>query len=256
MAKEEIAAPDPGQAVPAPVEGPGQAVSWSPITLGDQTFNTREDLEKAWKDSHFRQDDYTKKSQANAQLRKHFEKKLKELEDREKQHGEKVKEYETYDRFLDANPHVKQQLQRLLQQPQSPEVVFQRAESLVNDKTGELEKKLEEFEEWKRQQEIEQEKRLAYEKLGQEFPDFSSESIEERIAQLQDANFEALARLVYHAGQGEQSPLKVEQQITDKLKQKGGVKTPPPKGSPPSDEKKFKSIDEANVAALRDAQGG
>jgi len=254
MAEQEIAAPE-GQAAPAPVEGMGQA-AWSPVTLGDQTFKTREELESAWKDSHFRQEDYTRKSQANAQLRKHFENKMKELEKREKDFQEKGKQYETYDTFLKNRPDVYNQLQQLLNRPPNAEVAYQRAESLVNDKTGELEKRLGEFEDWKRQQEVEREKQDVFSKLSQELPDFDPNGIEERLSGLQDANFEALARLIYHAGKGEQSPLKVEQEITNKLKQKGGVKTPPPQGSPPSNERKFNSIEEARNAALRDAQGG
>jgi len=253
MADPQVAAPE-GQAAPAPADTTGQAEPF--FKYEDQVFNTREDLEKAWKDSYFRQEDYTQKSQANAQLRKQFESKMKELEDREKKHAEKVKEYEHYDRFLETNPHVKQQLQRLLQQPQSPEVVYQRAESLVNDKTGELEKKLQEFEEWKHQQEIDREKQEAFSKLSGEYPDFDPNGIEERLTSLQEAKFEDLARILYHAGKGEQSPLKVEQTITDKLKKKGETKTPASQGSPPSDEKKFKSLEEARNAALRDSQGG
>jgi len=255
MADEQVAAPDLGQAAPAPAEGVGQADSWSPLTLGDQTFNTRDDLEKAWKDSHFRQEDYTRKSQANAQLRKHYENKLKEFESREKDFQEKVKNYEKYDNFLKNRPDVYNQLQQLLNRPPNAEVAYQRAEGLVNEKTSELEKRLQEFEEWKRQQEVEREKQEVFSKLSQELPDFDPNGIEERLSGLQDANFEALARLIYHGIKGE-NPLKVEQEITDKLKKKGGVKTPPPQGSPPSNEPKFKSIDEAQNAAQREARGG
>jgi len=254
MADEQVAAPEQGQAVAAPENTAGQAEPF--FSVGDQVFNTRDELEKAWKDSHFRQEDYTRKSQANAQLRKHFENKMKELEEREKHFAEKTKEYESYDNLLKNRPDVYQQLKRILNQPPNAEVAYQKAESLVNDKTSELEKKLQEFEDWKRQQEVEREKQEVFSKLSQELPDFDSNGIEERLSGLQDANFETLARLLYHAGRGEQSPLKMEQQIVDKLKKKGGAKTPPPQGSPPSDEKKFKSLEEARNAALRDSQGG
>ena len=251
---EEVAVPE-GQTAAAPVDTIGQAEPF--FSVGDQVFNTREELEKAWKDSHFRQEDYTRKSQANAQLRKHYENKLKEFESREKEFQDKVKQYEQYDNFLKNRPDVYNQLQSLLNRPPNAEVAYQRAESLVNDKTSELEKKLQEFEEWKRQQEVEREKQDVFTRLSQELPDFDANVIEERLAGLQDANFEALARLIYHGIKGE-NPLKVEQEITDKLKKKGEVKTASPKGSPPSKDDPFKGMDiEARRnAALRDAQGG
>jgi len=261
MADEQVAAPDPGQAAPAPEVGQavppmgGQTNTWTPLKLGDQEFKTKEELEKAWKDSYLRQDDYTRKTQSVAQLRKQYDQKMKEIENREKEFQAKVKEYEHYDNFLKSRPDAYQTLQRMLNQPPSPEVAYQRAESLVNDKTGEIEKKLQEFEEWKKQQEIEREKGDVFSRLAQELPDFNPQTIEERLASLRDADFEVLARLLYHAERGEKSPLEVERKITDKLKQKGGVKTTSPKGAPPS-ETKFKSIDEGRLAALRDAQGG
>jgi len=253
MANEPIVAPDPGQATPAPVVGAGQATPF--FASGEDVFNTREDLEKAWKDSYSRRDDYTRKSQANAQLRKALENRQKEFDQRVKEHETKAKEYEQYDNFLKGRPDAYAQLQRMLRQPPSPEVAYQRAESLVNDKTGEIEKKLEEFEQWRRQQEVEREKREVFDRLGAELEGFDSNDIEQRLAALAEGNLEALARILYHAGRGEQSPLKVEQDITNKLKQKGGVKTASPKGSPPSNPE-FTSIEAGREAALRDAQGG
>jgi len=254
MADEQVVAPDPGQATPAPTGDVGQAEPF--FTSGEDVFNTREDLERAWKDSYQRRDDYTRKTQAVAQLRKTYEQRQKEFEQRQKEFEEKQKEYEKYDRMLQTRPDVYQKLRQALNQPPDANVAFQRAESLVNDKTGELEQRLKEFEEWKQQQELEREKQNVFQQLSQELPDFNPETIEERLARLQNASFGDLARLLYHADRGEKSPLQVEQEITDKLKKKGGVKTASPQGGKPPEGQGFKSLDEARHAALRDAQGG
>jgi hypothetical protein len=264
MADEQVVAPETGQATAAP-EGQtpmvpenvqGQAAPF--FQYEDEAFNTREDLEKAWKQNYLRRSDYDKKSKANAQLRKHYENKSRELDEREKQFTQKTKEYESYDKLLQQRPDVYNQLRQALGQPPNAEVAYQRAESLVNDKTGELEAKLQEFEDWKKQQEIEKEKTEAFTKLSQELPDFDQTAIEEYLGRLQEAKFEDLARTIHYARLGEQSPLKVEQTITDKLKKKGEGKTPSPKGSPPSKEDPFKgqSLEARRNAALRDSQGG
>jgi hypothetical protein len=254
MAEEVIVAPDAGQATPAPVEGTGQA--WQPLTLGEDTFNTREELEKAWKDSYQRRDDYTRKSQANAQLRKALEQREKEFEQRIKDHETKAQEFAKYDNFIAQRPDVYGQLQQMMNKPPSPEVAYQRAESLVNDKTGEIEERLAAFEEWKKQQEIEREKTDVYSRLSEEIEGFDRDAVEKRFASLADSDLETLCRTLHYAGIGEQSPLKVEQDITNKLKKKGGVKTASPKGAPtaPSD-RVGNNIESARVQALKDAQG-
>lgn len=255
MSDEQIAAPEPGQAAPAPA-APTAGTAEPYFKSGNDVFSTREELEKAWKDSYLRREDYTRKTQATALLRQQLEKRDKELSDRMKEFDGKQKDYETYDKFLQSRPDVYQQLKRMVGAPPSPEVAYQKAEGLVNEKMSAVEKELEEFRSWKREMELEKEKSALYDRFSQEFPDFDSSSIDQRLSALAEGDLEALVRTLYHAGKGEQSPLKVEQDIAKKLKEKGEAKTASPKGEAKSGKTKYKNIEEAKNAALRDLAGG
>lgn len=256
MSDEQSAAPAQGQAAPAPAAPSAGQASEPYFKSGNDVFNTREDLEKAWKDSYLRRDDYTRKTQATALLRQQLEKKEKEFSDRMKEFEGKQKDYETYDKFLQSRPDVYAQLKQMVGRPPSPEVAYQKAEALVNDKTSAIEKELEEFRSWKKEMELEKEKSALYDRFSQEFPDFDAGAIDQRLTALAEGDLEALVRTLYHAGKGEQSPLAMEQKVVENLKKKGEAKTASPKGEPGGKKAKFKNYEEAKVAALRDIAGG
>lgn len=204
-------------------------------------FKTKDELQKAWRDSYMRRSDYTRKTQEAAALRKQLEQRQKEIE-------EKAKEFEKYDKFVQTRPDLYRRLQQELSRPPGGDVAYERSTKYVDEKTAELERKLKEFEDWKEAQEREREKQEVVSKLREQYEDFDPESIEAYMADIQEGGLSSVYEAFYHALKGKENPIKTEQRIAESFKKKqkaavpGGGKAPPQSSA-------ARSLDEARNLA-------
>lgn len=212
----------------------------------DVVFKTKDELQKAWKESHFRRSDYTKKTQELSQLRKQFEQRQKELED-------KAKEFEKYDKFVQQRPDLYKRLQQELSRPPSGEVAYERSTKYVDEQVESLKKELEEFKGWKETQEREREKQEVYSKLREQYEDFDPDSIESFMQEVQEGGMPGVYEAFYHAMKGRENPIKTEQKIAENFKKKQKASTPGG-GMPSKSGYTPKSLDEAHNLALSELE--
>lgn len=245
--------PTPGHADAAPAHA-GQADSGTFLDLDDEkgsrkSYRTKDEFLKDWKNMGMMRSDYTRKTADIAKLREDHEKQKTEWE---KQKQEESSKYEKYNQFLRNNPDIYRQLQDAVKNGPSTRGVLDGARQYADEKYAELEKKLSEMEGWKKGREQEEAKRKLYDSFKSRYEDFDEPSIEESLKVLSEGDSEAILDLLYHSikGRASVSPLEVEKKIVDRIQAKGSARVLPGNGPVPKPSGSYKSMDEAEQAAL------
>ncbi len=251
MSDVSSAVPDQGQAAAAPASA-GQATSgWTPISYKgpdgkDVSFATREDFEKEMRDSHFRMQDYTRKTQTLAEFRKQVEKQQADFGKQKEDLERKAREYSDFDWLIKSRPDVYAQLQKLSKQPASPEAYYEKAQSYADEQTGTLKKELEELRQQMEEDRLQRQRIEMLTRLRGEYPDYPDDNtVNGTLEKLGSGNLEEVLRFIYFANKGQSNPLEAEKRIAEAQKDKKGVKLMPSGGSAPSEKKAFKNLDEA-----------
>lgn len=246
-----------GQVAPAPVST-GQAQVSAPFysfkgTDGkEESYQTKDDLDKAFKESFFRTKDYTQKTQTLSEFRKQVEKEREEFKKQREDLERKAREYSDFDWLIKNRPDVYRKLQTYASAPQSPDVAVERAQKYADGKVGELQKKLEDLESWRQEQLLQQQRSELMGKLRTEYPDYPDDnSVNEILEELGSGNLENVLRFIYHAHKGRQNPLQVERKLAEAQKRKAEGKLMPSAGSAVEPKKAFKNLDEAAEEAKR-----
>jgi vacuolar-type H+-ATPase subunit I/STV1 len=266
MADQVSAAPQGQASAPIGQGAPAQAQQ-APISQGstsqpgqpffkvkdpdgkEQVFNSPADLEKAWKESHLRQRDYTQKTMTHAQAVKQFQKEKEEHEKEYKQILAQKAEYEKYEKAMRTRPDIQKYLSQAVNQPANSQTVYERSTGYVDEKTGELSKKLEELEKWKEQQELERQRDGIYKEMKSEDPDFDEASVNEMLEELAPGDMRSLVKILWDAKRGRESPAKIEEKLKKNLEEKNGSRMMPGSGAP-GGSRKYKTIKEAADAAM------
>jgi SMC interacting uncharacterized protein involved in chromosome segregation len=252
MSDVQQAAPQ-GQAAPAPA-GAGQAQgaqgSFYSYEFPDGKekieAKSKEDLDRYLKDHYLRQKDYTVKTQTLAQFRKQVEQEREEMKKQREDLERKAREYTDYDWLVKNRPDVYKQLQRMATQVPSPDVAVERAQQYADEKYGELQKKLEDFDQWRQEQELQRQRTELLTRLRGEIPDYPDDDVvNETLEELGSGDLEKVLRFIYHANKGKQNPMEAEKRIAEAQQKKKGVKLMPSQGSAVEPKKSFKNLDEA-----------
>jgi hypothetical protein len=250
-----------GQAADSPVAD-GQAGTepepfWSvtvPGEKGDEVlrFATEDDIAKAFRESYMRRSDYSKKTAETSELRKAadsdkqlYAQMLADLNKRKAELEEKEKKYTGYEKQLQMNPALRRELEKLKGQPHSGEDIQEMIEQIVESKYGST---IEEINNWKRENQLTEEKKKAYEACRQEFEDFDPNAVDSYYQELANGDINSLVKALYYAQKGKSiDPVKMQQQLVDNIQKKQDAKLPSTEGSQASGTKKKVpgSIDEA-----------
>ncbi|MHB9152951.1 MAG: hypothetical protein ACYC2S_09860 [Spirochaetales bacterium] len=245
--------PTPGQADPAPAQA-GQADSGIFLDLDDEkgvkkSYRTKDEFLKDWKNMGMMRSDYTRKTAEIAKLREEHERQRAEWDSKRQEESSK---YEKYNQFLRNNPDIYRQLQEAVKNGPSTRGVLDGARQYADEKYAELEKKLSEMEGWKKGREQEEAKRKLYDSFKAKYEDFDETSVEDSLKVLSEGDSEAILDLLYHSikGRASASPLEVEKRIVDRIQAKGSARILPGNGPVPKAPGSYKSMDEAEQAAL------
>lgn len=256
MSDPSQAAPVQGQAAAAPV-GSGQASpGWSPISYKgsdgkDVSFATRDDFEKEMRDSHFRMQDYTKKTQTLAEFRKQVEKEKSEFQKQREDLERKAREYTDFDWLIKNRPDVYKQLQSLSQKPASPDVFYEQSKSYADEQSQAVKKELEELRSQMEEDRLQRQRGELVGRLRGEYQDFPDDNtLNSMLEELGSGDLEKLLRFAYDAHRG-RNPQAVEKRLAEAQKDKRGLKLMPSSGSAPDTSKKFKNLDEAADEGLK-----
>ena len=253
---------DEGQVAPAPEAGaePGQAAAQAifEYTYPDGTqdkFSSREELEKAWRDSYLRQQDYTRKTQYLSSERKKFEEQQAEFK-RQMEAFQKTKsKYDRWDETLQRYPSLVQELEKRLDGPRNVDDVYTRAMGYADEKSTELAERLEKLEQQLSQQNEERELESVYAQMEQKYgPEFNREAVKEMLGYLQNGETAPLVEILHFASRGRQSPAEFQARLAAKEKEKAQASLMPAGGgTPPAGERQFNDVTEARQQAMRDA---
>lgn len=242
-------APAEGQAT-SPPETSGQG-PW--YTAPDGTaFASADELSRKWNDMLMMRKAFTQKTQEHAQNRRTLDEERKRFDLDRQEYLERRKEIERFDRLVRERPDVYKQLKKALESGPSPDVITERIRQEFEEQYG---SKLKEMERWRAEQEAREARDRAYAELTAEYEDFDGDDIEKAITdlteQLQSGNARYLAETLYWAGKGRPKP----DAIKDKEKKQAQL-MPSSHREAKSSGRKFKSVKEAEEAALREMKGG
>jgi hypothetical protein len=242
-----------GQADQAPAQA-GQADPGTFLDLDDEkgarkSYRTKDEFLKDWKNMGMMRSDYTRKTAEIAKAREDHERQKTEWDSKRQEESSK---FDKYNQFLRNNPDIYRQLQEAVKNGPSPRGALDGARQYADEKYAELEKKLSEMEGWKKNREQEEAKRKLYDSFKAKYEDFDEPSIEDALKVLSEGDSEAILDLLYHSikGRGAPNPLEVEKKIVDRIQAKGSARILPGNGPAPKAPGSYKSMDEAEQAAL------
>jgi hypothetical protein len=246
-----ISAPGQADSTPAPA---GQVDPGTFLDLEDEkgvkkAYRTKDDFLKEWKNMGMMRSDYTRKTAEIAKLREEHERQKTEWDSKRKEESSK---FDKYNQFLRDNPDIYRQLQEAVKNGPSTRGVLDGARQYADEKYAALEKKLQDMEGWKKGREQEEAKRKLFDSFKAKYEDFDEPSIEDALKVLSEGDSEAILDLLYHSikGRGQESPLEVEKRIVDRIQAKGSARVLPGNGPVPKAPQAYKSLDEAEQAAL------
>jgi hypothetical protein len=201
------------------------------------------------------QADYTRKSQ---QREAEYRKRTEELEKRDSEFKKQREEWEKnekakYDRYNDAlskRPNVAKQLARLVDQPTSPDEIFERSQSYADQKYSNLEQELKTIKDRLEEERLEKERDLRYGELEKEIPGFDRNVVQEALQTMDAGDIKSLMAMVWKANQ--YNPVEMQQKVEEKIANKKGASMVPSGGGPPSKTKGYSNPKEAKEAAYRD----
>jgi hypothetical protein len=222
-----------------------------------ETFGTRADLEKAWKDSYMRTSDYTRKTQEVSRQRAEHEKALKDFAEQQKVFAKNKMKYDEWDQLLKSRPQVARQLMQMGQSPAAPGEVYERAQSYADEKYKALEDKLTAFEQEREKERFQRELDGAMTTLSGEYPDFDRDAVMNLLGEVSNGDTATLLKHLYFAHKGTKSPIEAEKRVVEGIERKrqAGI-MPSSKVSPPSNGRAPKTIKEARLKALAELGGG
>ena len=216
------------------------------------SFKTKEELDKALKDSYFMRSDYTKKTQTLSQQAKALEKERKDFEEQMKSFNSQKEYYDKIKSALDLRPDIGMKLRQLAQQPAGPDALYERSKQYVDQNANSIKKELEDLKKWKESQEMEGRKRSAVEKLKEKYGDFDEKAVFDDLDAISSGDLTEILERLHLAIKGRSlTPAQVEQKLIEKMKRKQGADLGSP-GSPSSADKQYKSFEEARNEAMKE----
>jgi vacuolar-type H+-ATPase subunit I/STV1 len=258
---ESQSAPEQGQSAPQTPQGtPDTSQPFFSYKYADgreEVYKSKEELEKAYRDSYLRQSDYTKKTQEVAQVRKQVEEERKKFQEEQKQFLDLRKKYDGWDQVLKTRPDIYSQLERAAGAPPDPATVFDRSKGYVDERYSALEEQLKQMKAELDKDKTQKELDATFAKFKQKYADFDEGPIMERLEYLSNGETEPLVDLLYWATKGQMTPQQeaaIEEKVVGNLQKKKSAAMMPTKGSGGLPSKRtFRTVDEARKAAYEDA---
>lgn len=211
-----------------------------------RVYKTKDELDKDFRESFFRQQDYTKKTQGLAETRKEYEKRVKAVEDRDLAIKSLEAQYRSFDNWLKNNPDRYEEVKRLMHGPDTPERAANKVKTYADQVNQEMKQRLEALEKKLTQDEEEKEREAVYAKLHGEFGDqFDRERLDREMERISGQGMPALLSIVWKGLNSGQSAQEIEEKVAAKIASKPRPTSVPGGSSKGSQGKKsFTSLDE------------
>jgi len=256
---EEKSAPVTGQGAEAPVTGQASEPFYTYKGVnGDESYASREDLDKAMRESFLRQSDYTRKTQELAKYRKQFEDERKKFDEDQKAFHSTRGKYDEWDRLLKSRPDIYQALDRMAGSPPDANSLLGASKEYADERTQALAERIEAMERQYEEERTRREMDDIFTRMKGEYEDFDQDAVLEMLETLKDGQTEPLVRALYLANKGRMNPLEAEKKVVEKLQKKQDAGLTPGKSVAPKGNELPDSIQGRAQAALRaiGASGG
>lgn len=264
MSDEKTVSPAPasggGPAGPAPVStGPasaGEFYGWTHPDGKREAFASKDELDKAFKESYFRRQDYTQKTQSLADFRKAVEQEKADLKKQREEMDGRLKKYETYEWMYNNRPDIRKQFEQIVTSTPSPDAALEGARGYTDEQITQLRQQVEQMQSELKEQQLQRQKTELYARMGKELPDFRPDVVDELFDVVGGGDLEALVRILNHAAIGRDGPLQAEKRLAEAKKEKENIKIMPSKGSSLAPKTVPKNLREAEQTALESLRGG
>lgn len=244
----DITAPE-GQAAISPDSG--QAGGTPFHTYEDMTFATPDDVNKYLKESTLRQDDYTRKTQSLADMRRQFENERMEFNRGRSDYEKNIEKYKQLDDIMKSNPEAAREMVRLVSgTPQGDDL--KEVVKAYLEESG-IAQRLNEVEKERKREQADRERDEWFEKLEQQYDDFDRKSVQETYDRLFDENSSMgdFMELLYYANKGKGiNPEEIKSDLLSKLQSNRRASVPDNKGA--SATKDGKSTGDLDIDELRE----
>ena len=216
----------------------GEAEAFHSYTGEDgnvQSWKTPDELNDFIKKSGMFQSDYTRKSQTReAEYRKRMEeveKKEKEwLKQKEAWEKNEKSKYDRYNEALSRRPHIAQQLARLVDQPTSPDEIFDRSRSYADERYSNLEQELKSIKQRFEEEQLEKERDKYFVELEEELPGFKRDEVMEALQTMDAGDMKSLMATIWKANK--YNPVEMQEQVEQTIVKNKGAKMAPGGGQP------------------------
>lgn len=216
---------------------------------------SREEMDKAFRDSFFREKDYTQKSQGLAEERKAFEAQQAEIAKQQEEMDRMRKEYDDFQWMINNRPEVYQYLQKQSQTPPDANSAFSRAQKYADDQITQLKNEIKELKDAQLNRDLERQRDTVFEELGKEFPDFDRQRTSDLLDQMGDGNLQSIARVLYHADRGMRGTQAQQTRLAETAAEKQAAQLTPSGGSGKVGQQVPKDLDAAAKLAEREYAG-
>jgi hypothetical protein len=200
-----------------------------------QSWKTPDELNGFIKKSGMFQADYTRKSQTReAEYRKRMEELDKKESEWKKQRedwekNEKAK-YDRYNEALSKRPNIARQLAKLVDQPTSPDEIFDRSRSYADDRYSTLEQEINNLKQQREEERLEKERDKYFAELEEELPGFDRNEVMQALQTMDAGDMKSLMSTIWKANK--YNPVEMQEKVEQTIVKNKGAKMAPGGGQP------------------------
>ena len=220
-----------------------------------KNWASKEELEKAFRDSYFREKDYYGKTQSLAEMRKQYEKQSADIAKQKEEIDRTRKEYEDFQWMVKNRPDVYEYLQKQSRSPASPDVAYTRAQKYADEQLEELRKEIKDLKDAQLNRELESTRDSVYAAMEKQFPNFDRQRVSDLLDEIGSGDLEKIVRVLYHADSGMRGAQSADRRVAETTAEKAAAQLTPSGGSGRAERAVPKDLDEAAKLAEREYAG-
>lgn len=221
-----------------------------------QAWKSRDELDKGFRDSYFREKDYYAKTRALADMRKELETRQSDMGKERENLARDKKEYEDFQWMIKNRPDVYEYLQTASRSPASPDVAYTKAQKHAEELSSKLETRLKELEERFLNQDLEKSRDSIYGELEKQFPDFDRMKNSDLLDEIGSGDLSKIARILYFADKGMRGTQATGKRLADTAQEKAAAMLTPATGTGQAQRKVPTNLDMAEQLAQKEWAGG
>lgn len=220
------------------------------------SFANADELKQKFHEFGMLRSDYSRKTEETARERERLQSEKERIQSMLNEVMGHKSRYDKYEQFFKSNPHIFRRLQEEMKKGTTGDVAVEKARGYVDERTRQLEEKLQAIERREQERQFIEAKSKLKEQMKKRYPDFDADRIEKLMSEVDPSDMGSLMELMYHAWKGYGMTPEQQARVAEAQRQKQqsrmipGSGVAPARGVTPAD-----SLDAAREAAMRDLAG-